>query len=186
MGRRNRSITHDVGAPPPTSLSDLSEVLWRERETLELVVFKLEEQRLLLVEGEDRWVCHASREVDAVLDQLSGMELNRALATVSAAGELGLSGDAGLRALASVAPTPWPSVIERHVAALVRLVEEVVALAAGNRKLLEEGLGRVRKAMADPSRRPSTRVLVNAAAYHSALAANDRVLPPSLIDTISG
>ena len=184
MDGADRSIHQGVGAPPPSSLTDLSQVLWRERETLELVVFKLEEQRLLLVEGQDRWVVPASREIDVVLDQLSAIELNRAVAAVSVALELDVEGDATLRDLAVAAPSPWPSVLERHQLALVRLAEEIVALSAGNRKLLSDGLATVRTAMSAPGQRASTRLLVDAAAFTSALSVNDRVLPPSLIDAI--
>lgn len=184
MDGAERSRKHDVGAPPPSCLSDLSQVLWRERETLELVVFKLEEQRLLLVDGHDRWVVHASREIDVVLDQLCAVELNRAVAAVAVALELDVPGDATLRDLAAAAPSPWPSVLERHVLALVRLAEEIVALSAGNRKLLTDGLATVRKGMTAPGHRPSTRLLVDAAAFTSALSVNDRVLPPSLLDAI--
>lgn len=175
-----------MGPLPTTGLSDLSQILWRERETLELVLFKLEEQRLLLVDRQDRWVSHASRELDRVLDQLGAMELNRALASAAAAAELGVKDDSGLRDLAAAAPPPWPSVIERHVGALVRLAEEVVEVAATNRALLAEGLAGVRRAMNSRARRPSTRMLVDAAGYHAALETNERVLQPSLVDAVKG
>jgi len=174
-----------MGTRSPTGLGDLSQVLWQERETLELVLFKLEEQRLLLIDGQDRWVCHASRELDDALDQLGAMELNRALASATAADELGGPDDATLRDLATAAPVPWPSVLERHAAALVRLTQEIMLVAAGNRALLDDGLAAVRKAMGARSR-PSTRMLVEAAAYHAAMETNDRVLLPSLVDAVSG
>lgn len=175
-----------MGPQPTTGLSDLSQVLWRERETLELVLFKLEEQRLLLVDGQDRWVGHASRELDAVLDQLGSMELSRALASAAAAAELGVKDDSGLRDLAAAAPPPWPSVIERHVCALVRLAHEIGAVAGANRAQLAEGLAGVRKSMNSRGQRPSTRMLVDAAGYHAALATNERVLQPSLVDAVKG
>jgi hypothetical protein len=171
---------------PQGGLGELSQVLWHERETLELVLFKLEEQRLLLIDGQDRWVCHASRELDAVLDQLGAMELRRALASSTAAEELLVREDSSLLDLAAAAPVPWPSVLERHVGALVRLAEEITLVAAGNRALLEGGLADVRTAMNARSGRPSTRMLVDAAAFHAALATNDRVLQPSLADAMRG
>ncbi len=171
---------------PPTGLSDLSQVLWHERETLELALFKLEEQRLLLMDCQDRWVCHASRELDFVLDQLGAMELNRALASSAAADELRVPADASLRDLAAAAPGPWPSVIERHVNALIWLSHEIMVVAAGNRALLNDGLAEVRRAMGTRSRHQSTRMFVAVAAYHSALATNDRLLQPSLADAVNG
>lgn len=175
-----------MGPRPPTGLSDLSQVLWQEREMLELVLFKLEEQRLLLMDCQDRWVCHASRELDAVLDQLGAMELNRALASSVAADDLRVPEDASLHDLAAAAPVPWPSVIERHVNALIRLSQEIMLVAAGNRALLNDALAEVRKAMSTRSQQPSTRMLVDAAAYHSAMATNDRLLQPSLADAVKG
>lgn len=175
-----------MAAYPTTGLSDLSEVLWRERETLELVLFKLEEQRLLLVDGQSRWVCHASRELDAVLDKLGAVELHRAVASSTAAMELGVTEAAALRELAAAAPSPWPSVIDRHLFALVRLAEEILAVAAANRGLLNSGLAQVRKDMSARARRPSTRMLVDVANYHAALSTNDRVLQPSLVDAVKG
>ena len=169
---------------PGEALRELSEVLWREREQLELVLFKLEEQRLLLADGQSRWVGHASREVEFVLDQVGQMELTRALATAVAASSMGLCEDASLRKIGGAAPSPWPSVIERHLSALERLAGQIVALAAVNRGLLNEALGQLRSVMSSDPAHASTRVLVDAAAYQAALATNDRVLHPSLADAV--
>ena len=49
------------------ALSDVSNILWRERQLLELLVFKLEEEQLVLAAGRARWLAHASREVESVL-----------------------------------------------------------------------------------------------------------------------
>jgi len=43
--------------------SELSAQLWKERELLELLLFKLEEEQLLLIAGKSRWISHATREV---------------------------------------------------------------------------------------------------------------------------
>ena len=47
--------------------NELSALLWRERELLELLTFKLEEEQLLLTAGRTRWIEHATREVEQVL-----------------------------------------------------------------------------------------------------------------------
>lgn len=169
---------------PGDALRELSEVLWREREQLELVLFKLEEQRLLLVDGQSRWVGHASREIEFVLDQVGQMELTRALATAVVGSLMGLAEDTSLRAIGCAAPPPWPSVVERHLSALERLAQEIIALAAVNRGLLNEALGQLRSVMSSDPARASTRVLVDAAAYQAALATNERVLHPSLVDAV--
>src|SRR4051794_6621516 len=42
----------------PVNLTDLSSVLWRARELLELLLFKLEEEQLLLASNRSRWLAH--------------------------------------------------------------------------------------------------------------------------------
>lgn len=181
---RFRPIQTTVEPGPGEALRELSEVVWREREQLELVLFKLEEQRLLLVDGQTRWVGHASREVEFVLDQVGQMELTRALVTAVAASKLGLRDDASLRTIGYAAPSPWPSVMDRHLSAIERLAQQILALAAVNRGLLNEALGQLRSVMSSDPARASTRVLVDAAAYQAALATNERVLHPSLVDAV--
>ncbi|HEX4777551.1 MAG TPA: flagellar protein FlgN, partial [Acidimicrobiia bacterium] len=52
------------------SLSDVSNILWRERQLLELLLFKLEEEQMILAGGRTRWLPHATREVETVLGEL--------------------------------------------------------------------------------------------------------------------
>ena len=52
------------------ALSDVSNILWRERQLLELLVFKLEEEQLVLAAGRTRWLAHATREVENVLGEI--------------------------------------------------------------------------------------------------------------------
>ena len=89
------------------SMTDLSSVLWRSRELLELLLFKLEEEQLLLASGRSRWLTHATREVEVVLDQIRQTEVVRAAYAQAVAVELGLSPEAALGELADAAPAPW-------------------------------------------------------------------------------
>ena len=57
-------------------LADLSSILWREREMLELLLFKLEEEQLVLAGNRTRWLAHATREVEMVLDQIRRTEVH--------------------------------------------------------------------------------------------------------------
>ena len=43
------------------SLSEVSNILWRERRLLELLVFKLEEEHLVLASGRTRWLLARER-----------------------------------------------------------------------------------------------------------------------------
>ena len=60
-------------------VAELSAVLWRERQLLELLLFKLEEEQLVLSSGRTRWLGHATREVEQVLDQIRTAELGRSM-----------------------------------------------------------------------------------------------------------
>ena len=42
------------------SMEDLSSVLWRERELLETLLFKLEIEQLVLASGRTRWLAPAA------------------------------------------------------------------------------------------------------------------------------
>jgi len=118
------------------ALSELSDVLWTERHLLELLLFKLEEEQLLLTSGRTRWLAHATREVESVLDQIRDAELGRAVESDLAAAELGLPDGSGLAALAEAAPAPWDDLLRAHRDAFVTLTTEIAQLADGNRELL--------------------------------------------------
>ena len=49
---------------------DLSAALWQERRQLELLLFRLETQRLHLAAGNLAWLNFTSSEIEAVLDRL--------------------------------------------------------------------------------------------------------------------
>jgi hypothetical protein len=118
------------------TLEQLSEVLWRERHLLELLLFKLEEEQLVLSSGRTRWLGHATREVEAVLDEIRTAELGRATEADAVARLLGLDPGAGLAELAAHAPSPWDDLLRTHRDAFASLTAEISALADGNRELL--------------------------------------------------
>lgn len=128
-------------------LNDVSTVLWRERQLLELLVFKLEEEQLLLSAGKARWVNHASREVEIVLEQLRAAELLRAVKVETAATELGLETFPGLRSLSQAAPEPWCSIFARHRQAFLELTGEVRDISERNRHMLAKGRDAAREAL---------------------------------------
>ncbi|GHS89506.1 hypothetical protein AGMMS50218_15960 [Actinomycetota bacterium] len=118
------------------ALSRLSDVLWTERHLLELLLFKLEEEQLVLTSGRTRWLGHATREVEAVLDQIRDAELGRATEAEAVALSLGLDPDLSLLALSEHAPAPWDELLRAHRDAFVTLTSEISQLADGNRELL--------------------------------------------------
>jgi len=127
--------------------TDLSSVLWRLRELLELLLFKLEEEQVLLASGRTRWVAHATREVELVLDQIRQAEVLRAAHTQAVAAELGLPADVSLANLASHAPAPWNELLQQHRRAFLTMTAEITALASANRDLLTRGQRAARETM---------------------------------------
>jgi hypothetical protein len=121
------------------SLSEISNLLWRERQLLELLLFKLEEEQLVLASGRTRWLAAATREVETVLDEIRRVELARSAEVEVVAAELGLGPGPSLRELASVAPAPWGGIFEEHRRAFLSTTDEITTLAQANRDLLTRG-----------------------------------------------
>ena len=61
-------------------LSEVSNILWRERQLLQLLLFKLETEQLILSNGRTRFLTDATREVEMVINELKEVELMRAVA----------------------------------------------------------------------------------------------------------
>lgn len=121
------------------ALREVSSILWRERHLLELLLFKLEEEQLLLAAGRTRWLSHATREVEMVLDEIKQTELARSVEVESAAAALGLGPDPSLKLLAETAPEPWGNLFEDHRVAFLAITDEITSLAEANRQLLTRG-----------------------------------------------
>jgi hypothetical protein len=126
-------------------LADLSSILWREREMLELLVFKLEEEQLVLAGNRSRWLAHATREVEVVLEQIRKTEVLRAAEVTAVGMELGCASNPSLGDLADLAPVPWNDLLRQHRAAFMSITAEVQALANANRELLTAGQRAVRE-----------------------------------------
>jgi hypothetical protein len=113
----------------------LSRLLWRERELLDTLLFKLHEQNLLLLSGDAEWLPRATREIEIVLERIGQIELERAVSFCEAARDLGLARDPSLRDLATRAPEPWGYVLDEHHGAFVVLATRIQQSADSNREL---------------------------------------------------
>lgn len=120
-------------------MEKLSLILWRERELLDTLLYKLEVERLVLATGNARWLMHATREVEAVLGTLRETEVLRAVAADEAAASLSLTSNPSLRALARAADAPWDELLHEHGDAFESLTREITALADSNRELITVG-----------------------------------------------
>ncbi len=121
------------------SMEELSRVLWRERELLDLLLFKLEEEQLVLASGRSRWLGYAAREVETVLDSIRQTEVLRATTADAVAASLGLENNLGLRALAESTDEPWRTILLDHRDAFVAVTAQITAMAMTSRELLTAG-----------------------------------------------
>src|SRR4051812_28211881 len=127
--------------------AEVSTVLWTEREMLELLLFKLEEEQLVLATGRGRWLAHATREVEMVLDQIRQTEVLRAAEVAAVGAELGLGENPSLSQLADAIGEPWAALFRDHRKTFLSLTAEISALAEANRDLLSTGQRAVRETM---------------------------------------
>jgi hypothetical protein len=125
-----------VDARAERALAGASSTLWRLRELLDLLTFKLEEERLLLAAGRARWLGRATHEVELVLAEIRRTELLRSVEVESAAEALGLPAGPTLSRLAQAAPPPWNDILADHRAAFLAATGEISAIAESNRELL--------------------------------------------------
>lgn len=120
---------------------ELTTLLWRERELLDLLVFKLDEEHLILQSGKTRWLDHATREVEHVMNRFRAASLERTAAASSVALAWSLPEDASLQDLAAAAADgPWGGILSDHFAALTTQVDQIRSLRDTNLQFLRAGL----------------------------------------------
>ena len=121
----------DVGA------NELSAMLWRERELLELLTFKLEEEQLILMSGKTRWLQHATREVEQVLNLVREAGLGRSVEVAALATEWGTDENATLRELIDKAPGgAWSEILSSHLTSMAGLTSQIKDLRDVNEQFL--------------------------------------------------
>ncbi len=112
------------------SLSEVSNVLWRERRLLELLALKLQEEQLVRPSGQTRALARAGREIDGVVDEIKRVRLERAIALTDVIAELGLADAPTVRAIAACAPPPWNGIYAEHDRAIATLSREIETMRA--------------------------------------------------------
>jgi hypothetical protein len=117
----------------------LSLILWRERELLELLAYKLELERLVLGSGHTKWLNQANREVEEVLVTLRETEVLRAMAADEAAQIVGLEANPSLSALAEAAAEPWRTILLDHRDAFIVTTREIAELSEDAKGLITAG-----------------------------------------------
>ena len=128
-------------------LDDLSALLWREREMLELLLFKLAEEQLILEADCIRWLPHAVRAVEMVIGEIRQIELERALAFDDALPEAAGDVDRTLATLVTMTDGPWPQIFDGHRVALSDLTGAIRKVAESNHHALARGHAATRRAL---------------------------------------
>jgi hypothetical protein len=121
--------------------NELSAQLWRQRELLELLLFKYEEEQLLLAAGKTRWIPQATREIEKVVERLTDASLSMSVALAEVAREWRLAHNVLLRDVVDAAPDGmWRDIFTEHLHALVALITEIRTTRSGNNELVRSAL----------------------------------------------
>ncbi len=118
-------------------VNELSTRLWHDRELLDLLIFKLEEEQMLLTAGKTKWLQYATREVQSVLQRLREAGLVRAVEVSRVAQEWGTGEEASLSELAAAAPEgPWGEILRSHREAMSSSTAHIRQLRDVNEQFL--------------------------------------------------
>jgi hypothetical protein len=125
-------------------MESLTNALFRERELLEVLLYKLETEQMVLSTGRTRWLGHAAREIEHVMEQLREISVLRSTAVADVAASLNLEADTSLRAIAEVSEDPWRLILLEYRDSFRSLCIEIAAASENNRELLVAGYQGVR------------------------------------------
>lgn len=121
-------------------LGTLSQTLWRQRALVELLLYRLEVQQLVLSAGKSQWIDLSARDVEGAINEVRAEELVRATCVAAVAPLLRVPETASLTELARAAGEPWDQILRDHQAAFLSLIGQVEAVSRDNRDLLAHGL----------------------------------------------
>ncbi|WP_295011292.1 flagellar export chaperone FlgN [uncultured Microbacterium sp.] len=120
---------------------ELSMQLLRERDLLELLLFKLDVQQTLLATGRTRWVKHAANEIERVVQAMPDAAMRRDALVATVAEAWHAPEATTLRELIAAAPTEaWREVLSGHLDAMTVLAEEISEMKKVNEQRLRTAL----------------------------------------------
>lgn len=128
-------------------MEKLSQILWRERDLLELLLYRLEVEQLVLASARTTWLMRAAREVEQTLETLRETEVLRAVAADEAASMVGLAPNPSLSALAEASPEPWRTILLDHREAFAAVTRQITDMADANRDLITSGYHSARETL---------------------------------------
>ena len=121
-------------------MDDLACLLSVERRLLELLLFKLVEERHLLGAGEIRFLPYAAAEVERALERVQEAELRRSMLVADLARDNEIpEGSLTLTALAGESIEPYRTIFSDHLLAFLELAGEIDDATRLNRRLAEPG-----------------------------------------------
>jgi hypothetical protein len=114
---------------------------------MELLLFKLQQEHLMLAAGQDRWLSHATAEVNLVMAELQQVSGGRTATAAGLAAQTGLGADATLAQLALAAPAEWQVMLGDQRDQLRELLQQVEQVGHTNREILASRLSVARDAL---------------------------------------
>lgn len=123
------------------SANELTALLWREREVLETVLFKLEEERMVLLSGRTRWLSRATSESLAIAKKAAELSLARTVEASALGVEWGAGDNPTLNELIACAPDhAWRDILTQHREALLALAEQIGLARDENARILNAAI----------------------------------------------
>jgi FlgN protein len=130
-----------------TTWNLLSSQLYRECGLMELLLFKLQQEHLMLAAGQDRWLQHATAEVNMVMHELTQASATRTTTASALAGSAGLPPGATLGLLTAAAPSEWAPMLTDQREQLRALLGQIEQVGRVNREILASRLSVTRDAL---------------------------------------
>lgn len=154
------------------SANELSALLWRERELLDLLEFKLTTEQLLLTAGNSKFLQRSSDEIQTVSQRLRELSVARDMAVSALAEEWELpEQQASLRQITEVAPDEiWKDIFNGHLVALVTVTGRIKSLRDSNELLLRAAARTSQETMANLGENVTTYDARGQAGGHTATA----------------
>lgn len=129
-------------------VEDLSTLLWRQHELLDLLLFKAGEKQYIVVSDNMRWLPRIAAEIEAILADLTAVETQRAALVAQIAAEHQMpSSTPSLREIAAELGSPWDDVLLTHHENLLKMVTDIRTLSDVNKGLIENGMAAINESL---------------------------------------
>lgn len=160
-------------------MDELVTSLARERQLLDLLLFRLVEVRLLLTAGESRFLPFAAAEVEQATKRMQEAELRRWVLVSRLVRELGVDGESmTLDALARHSVEPYRTIFADHRSAFLQLVAEIGEVTAENRRRAAGAVPEAEMVLTEEAE-------LAEAGYRATLSATAGLSLPSLADFLN-